>query len=793
MRIHLPFAVLLCALLATALGATVSARAAGADEGRVIILGFDGADAQTIEELVAADPDRFPTFRRLMAEGSFAPAEVVVPPESPVSWAAINTGQNPAKTGVPGFVRRDLGKGNSAPMPALGHIDMTERPLEYFDGAPLPTWSAKKLGLIAGGAIFLVVLLLGVLLMRGKVLLPAILALLLGGGAGWGGFWVRGLLPENYPRTENPNQARNIWDYAAEAGVISVAIDPAQAFDMPETPGAQVLAGLGLPDAKGAIGDWAIYTTDPDEFDRPPKGRPTTTAGTVFRVDERGGQISTRIFGPQNFWEKEILTEEIEAIEAETAALDEASLENPGSSRERRMTLSDRRQELRDQLSESRREGTTVPMEIEVLDSTARVTIDGKTQELSEGEWSEFFELTFQMNWLLEVRAITRVKLVHLKDPHFELFVNVLDLDPRHPPFWQKISTPIDFSGDLAHRCGLYETYGWPTATMPFKDGEVEPELLMEDVEFTMQWRENLIYDQLGRDDWRFFMGVFSTTDRVQHMMYQYWDEQHPLYNPEIAAREMVFFGETIRLGDAIPAIYAQMDRIMGRVLDDHLVEGDTLIVCSDHGFQSCRHQVNINNWLYQKGYLAVKSTLSRSSARALMFVDWENTRAYSLGMGFVYLNLEGREFRGQVGVEEYDSELAKLREEFLAEDFVDEVYIVREIHEGPHINLEADMILGFAQYYRVSWGGTSGGLALTKNEVGVYEPGPILEDNDSPWSGGHVSVALPNVQGVFFSNRRVQIPEHGIKALQIAPTALSLLGVPIPEEMDLGPLSFTD
>ena len=51
---------------------------------------------------------------------------------------------------------------------------------------------------------------------------------------------------------------------------------------------------------------------------------------------------------------------------------------------------------------------------------------------------------------------------------------------------------------------------------MPFKDGVVSPELLMEDVEFTMGWRERLTYAALQRDDWRCLMSVFSTTDRVQ-------------------------------------------------------------------------------------------------------------------------------------------------------------------------------------------------------------------------------------------------------------------------------------
>ena len=40
-----------------------STNAAAAD-GRVIVLGFDGADARTVRELMAADPGRYPTFEK---------------------------------------------------------------------------------------------------------------------------------------------------------------------------------------------------------------------------------------------------------------------------------------------------------------------------------------------------------------------------------------------------------------------------------------------------------------------------------------------------------------------------------------------------------------------------------------------------------------------------------------------------------------------------------------------------------------------------------------------------------
>ena len=59
--------------------------------------------------------------------------------------------------------------------------------------------------------------------------------------------------------------------------------------------------------------------------------------------------------------------------------------------------------------------------------------------------------------------------------------------------------------------------------------------------------------------------------------------------------------------------------------------------------------------------------------------------------------------------------------------------------------------------------------------------------------TGDHVSVAKDLVPGVFFCNRRVKIPQGGVDLLDIAPTVLALLGVPVPAEYDHRPLEIGD
>jgi len=781
MNLRLPLVPVLGALLLLAGNAPQASEPTSPEgQGRVVILGFDGADARTVSELMQKHPGAYPTFEKLSKDGTFAPLEVVVPAESPVSWASLNSGQNPAKTGVPGFIRRHLSRGVA---PGFGHIEKKDVPLEELENTPLPTWSAGTTAAVAGGGAFLAVLLLALVVFR-RLFLALVLGVAVGGGAAFAGFQMRQMLPTKYPITANVLQVESFWDHAARAGVPCVVLDAAESFGSKTTPGAKVLHGLGLPDSRGDLGQWFIYTTDPAQFAR--EGKPTTTAGIVYRVDDEGGVIRTKLYGPENFYEQEKLQAEYDAVAAE--AQGSASLE-----------LAAKKEELKDRLDQATGGGkyrsnpnagrVAVDIEVRPEADRARVSIGGQEQTLTVGQWSEFYDLTFELNWLVKVHAITRAKLVRLQ-PHFELLVNVLDIDPRDPPFWQPISSPHEFAAELAAECGPYETYGWPTLTMPFKDEKIDPETLLEDVEFTEDWRVRLTHDRLAKDDWRCLMSVFSTTDRVQHMTYQFYDASHPLHDAAVAAREMTFFGERIKLSEAIPAIYRQMDKIIGDVMAK-LRPDDTLFVISDHGFQSFHRQVHLNNWLVENGYLALKP-LTKENRNGLFFVDWAKTRAYSLGLGFIYLNLEGREPNGIVSRDEALDLMQEIRTKLLAatdpengERICTEVYLPREIHDGPHLGLEADLIPGFQPPYRVGWSTSSGGL-YTINDEGGYRPGPICSDNDSNWSGDHVSMALSQVRGVFFSNKKVTVPSEGVRALQIAPTALSLLGVTPPPEMDL-------
>jgi predicted AlkP superfamily phosphohydrolase/phosphomutase len=715
----------------------------------VIVLGIDGADGRTVSELM--NHGQLPRLAELAASGTFELLGTTHPAESPVAWASLNTGQNPAKTGVPGFVRRELG---SRPTPTFGHLLIDQRvALDEIEDRPL--WArldAAMTGALVGALVYVAAFAVLGLALRVRTVVAAALAFVLAACGFVGGAQLRGWLPDEYRKIGNPLAATPFWEEAARAGVPSVILGAAQAFDRPPVEGAKVLAGLGVPDARGGLQSFFVYTTDERYPHRAPPGPLTRTGsgGDKLRVDDEAGRIESAIWGPENFW----------------------AVEGTGRPAER----------------------IALPLVVDRTGARARVAIGGETQELAAGQWSDWYHLTFPLNPLVKVRAITRAKILSMEDP-FELYVDAIQIDPAAPPFWQPISQPHDYAAELEAAIGPYETIGWACMTMPLKDEVVDAVSFMEDIEFTLRWRERMLLERCERDDWRLLMAVESTPDRVQHMMYRYYDPTHPGFDAAEAARTMEFFGETIEMADAIPAIYRQIDRIVGEVAERCLDEGDTLLICSDHGFQSFRRGVHVNNWLAERGYLAVKSGLA-SGEDFLSFVDWSHTRAYSMGLGMVYLNLRGREPAGIVAPGEAAALLERIRADFVAT--VDpatgsrigvDAYEVADLHEGPHLDLEADLMLGFEAGYRVSWETTTGGLAVVEDGLGGFVPGPSIVDSLKNWSGDHVSVDPSRVPGTFFANRKLRVPAGGIDLLHVAPTVLSLLGVAVPSEYDRAPL----
>jgi predicted AlkP superfamily phosphohydrolase/phosphomutase len=268
---------------------------------------------------------------------------------------------------------------------------------------------------------------------------------------------------------------------------------------------------------------------------------------------------------------------------------------------------------------------------------------------------------------------------------------------------------------------------------------------------------------------------VFDATDRIQHMFWRYIDEGHP------ATRGASTNGGRPEHADAIEKLYIHNDAMVGRIREQ-LGEGDCLMVISDHGFTSFRRGINLNAWLMQNGYLTLKEG-AKGEGEWLREVDWSKTRAYALGLVGIYLNVEGREAEGSVqpGAEaralraELVERLSGLRDPADGGLAIREAFETAALYEGPYLKNAPDLLIGYAEGYRISWDGATGVVA-----------GPVFEDNVKAWSGDHC-VDPRIVPGIFFSNKPIDRDDPAL--IDIAPTACWLFGVQPPPHMDGKPL----
>jgi len=213
--------------------------------------------------------------------------------------------------------------------------------------------------------------------------------------------------------------------------------------------------------------------------------------------------------------------------------------------------------------------------------------------------------------------------------------------------------------------------------------------------------------------------------------------------------------------------MYRRMDDLVGRVMAS--VDDDTVVmVMSDHGFKSFHRGVNLNSWLWQNGYLALKGG-KPTGARWYQDIDWTGTRAFAVGLGGIYLNMKGREAKGVVepGEEERRikreiiEKLSPLRDEKDGSPAVAAVYDLHEIYRGPYVREAPDLFVGFKVGWRASWDCAVG--VVTEH---------LFDDNTRSWSGDHC-MNPPDVPGIFFCSRKLDADSVGI--MDIGPTVLDL------------------
>ncbi|MGI9070612.1 MAG: alkaline phosphatase family protein [Bryobacteraceae bacterium] len=386
--------------------------------------------------------------------------------------------------------------------------------------------------------------------------------------------------------------------------------------------------------------------------------------------------------------------------------------------------------------------------------------IQGESYPLRKSEYTPWIRLRFYATGGVCVHGIARFLLTKT-EPDLSVYVTPVEIDPENPAL--PISHPRYYAMYLAKLLGSFATLGMAEDTWALNEGAIDEQAFLKQAELIQREREAMFFGALDRTRNGVVACVFDTSDRVQHMFYRYLD-----YSCDDKC------DDSHRA--VIERLYRDMDRMVGETLQ-YVDQKTALFVLSDHGFCAFRRGVNLNAWLLQHGYLALEDGKWEGS-EYFEGIDWSRTRAYTFGLGGLYLNLRGREAQGIVDCEEADNlkqeliaKLTNLRDDDKGEIAIRTVYDSSAIYKGPYIGAAPDLIVGYAAGYRTSWGAAVGRVTTR-----------VFEDNRKAWSGDHcVDPVL--VPGVLFSNRKLYVNDPGIE--DMAPTALDLFGIERPSWME--------
>jgi len=368
---------------------------------------------------------------------------------------------------------------------------------------------------------------------------------------------------------------------------------------------------------------------------------------------------------------------------------------------------------------------------------------------LKEGEWSERLRADFPL--LGEALTSTGIFRIYLRQvrPQFQLYISPVNIDPTSPDL--PISTPPEYSQELAREVGLFYTQGMAEDTKALRENALTLEQFLEQSHFVLEETRRMFRYELGRfrDGLLFF--YVSSVDQNAHMLWGKHD-------------------------DELLKIYQSTDEMIGEAMAA-ADENTTLIVMSDHGFERFDRAVHLNTILMHEGFLALDDPANTGPEELFRHVDWSRTQAYAMGLNGIYLNRLGREQGGIVAEGEQSRQiiqalrdrLTKVTDPQTGERIIEELYVSEEAYQGSNLGSAPDIQVGYRPRYRASW----------QTPLGAV-PAEAVVDNEDAWIGDHC-IAPQFVPGVLLTNRKTS--QENPQLYDVTVTILREFGVaPTPE-----------
>lgn len=362
------------------------------------------------------------------------------------------------------------------------------------------------------------------------------------------------------------------------------------------------------------------------------------------------------------------------------------------------------------------------------------------------------------------------------------------------------LSYPQHIYPDLDKRLDGYEIDDWSPSVLGVEKKDIKSRYgeVVKGIRRIAEKRKKAFLNLMDEYDWDFSMTVFTSTDRYQHLFWDFMDKE----GEKAGSKERSVYGQAIYDG------YRQIDKAIDEILKKAGPDA-TVILTSDHGFGPLKKHFYVNKWLEEIGLLKLKEGISpqkialkkltlqrilrklfpgaavpgwtkklflprlkRMMREREELIDWGQTKAYGNQSG-INLNLSGREPQGIVEPgEKADEVLAYIEEKFsLLEDekgnrIGDWIKRKEEIFHGPYADEAVDL------YFSVNKRSY-----LQNSRIDMEE---IYGDSDLG-SGMH------RMNGIFlmsgpFCRKNLQVKSTMV---DIAPTVLYLMGLPILENMD--------
>jgi predicted AlkP superfamily phosphohydrolase/phosphomutase len=271
----------------------------------------------------------------------------------------------------------------------------------------------------------------------------------------------------------------------------------------------------------------------------------------------------------------------------------------------------------------------------------------------------------------------------------------------------------------------------------------------------------------LERKPWDFAMMVEMGIDRIHHGFWKFMDPEHPKYDP----------GNPLE--NAIKDYYRFVDSKIGEILS-RIDPATAVLVVSDHGAQTMRGGICINEWLIREGYLRITGKPPGVIPLHKATIDWQQTKAWGEGGYYsrIFLNVEGREPQGIIPRKDYAAVRDELKEklEALGDEQGNPIgtRVLKPEEVYPETNgVPPDLI---AYLGNLNWRSV-GSIGL--NTIHTFE------NDTGPDDANHAEKGIFILSDPGNGADKACTFRSGLSLYDVAPTVLSILGIPIPPDME--------